>query len=899
METGGACHEDDAKSSSDMKIAGEGGCSKSPGFEVSPREGIEEGNCEVDPAESKMQHSSASRCTDISWPEIIDDASAPTSNQDPPQITSNRASANGSPGDMNALGSSLLPNTLQESSSVADRSSECLGEGTNSVALHNSLVPTNGKTDDRSSDVLETKDINDDMKEMNIKMNIKEGSLCRVSKEETCAVSTSSGLKEVASSSSSPANAEKCVTGPLSCNIDENEGESCARNPVSPDLLHSNGILGPQHKSGPSNYKRSTIKRKSMGQDGEFYDKVLLDFASCSGSGPETSSKRKDSLEKGVNNQKLVSKSDLKVRRRKGPVICSNIFKAVMNAKESNEMGCQEKLEMEFDYGVDDALEVARQVAKEVEREVVDYIETFCTSSSEKSSEGETLLPGSPDSVKIKQDEPMMEPLDENESLSGHDLADDGSSGEVKRLRISNIISTEQEGYRDVSESPHSTAIAQESVDKIDKGRCNFDLNEDAEEIEFPAVPVTNQPITSTATIPVSSALEGPSGSAAAALHFEGELGWKRSASTSSFHPASPQRTPDGENVSMIKAGSNFSKQRRDFLKIDLNVAEGDDDAAVDLISAKNILLSSGLPDSSVEVNSRKADRLYLDLNRLGDNEDACPYPSSDWKVEGRFQYHQNSNCSRSPASASSLGHPSLRNFDLNNNPSFFDPRSSHDHQQSLNKSLSQDVRAYENLKLDNPIVSIMGSRMDINRTRSFLANEQGVESSTVGLTLARFGGGSGAQPVLAYEPASPATFGYNGLAMGLTMPLPPQFYGPGGSNPYLDSRGATVVPQVMGSTAAFPQDFSRPPFLMNLMSSQSGLSGIGISRPGIDLNSGMTSVDSESRGVGSLRQLLFQGHSGLEEERMKSSWQPDAVVMPVKQKEPECGWGLNMIGYK
>ncbi|KAF2324704.1 hypothetical protein GH714_016389 [Hevea brasiliensis] len=69
--------------------------------------------------------------------------------------------------------------------------------------------------------------------------------------------------------------------------------------------------------------------------------------------------------------------------------------------------------DIELEYGIVDALEVARQVAQEVEREVIDYREPSCSSSSEKIMESGVRKPGSPDSINAKQDSRVEVPLED------------------------------------------------------------------------------------------------------------------------------------------------------------------------------------------------------------------------------------------------------------------------------------------------------------------------------------------------------------------------------------------------------------------------------------------------------------------------------------------------------
>ncbi|XP_077220877.1 uncharacterized protein LOC143854681 [Tasmannia lanceolata] len=750
--------------------------------------------------------------------------------QDVGLATSNQANVNGIVGDGNSLCSSLVSNTSQESLSFTEEASQCPGgEGMTSTGTHGPLIPSERNVDNRSSGVSELKDADNETKEIQTEMNI----------NEKCSVS-SSGLKDNVPLSHYPVNSQKSVMEPdVSCDIAAKESESCPNRTISSGLSSESSVLNPQLKSGEVDcgmpkYSSDALELKPDVQTGDHYTKVSQDLS----------------------NNGCIHGKPLEV--------------------DSRELDESDRPEMEVDYRVDDALEVARQVAKEVEREVVDYREPICSSSSDKNSEGEIMQPSSPNSVEDKQCESMIEHPNDEELPTEQDLPDGGFS-KVKRIRISNSIDIEPEdGIQDLG-SPELTTVARESGGTIEKSICEFDLNENIypEEIECP-IPSLNQPITLSTPIPVIASAKGAPGLPSTPLHFEGELGWRGSARTSAFRPASPRRTPNGEKSDLAEASSHSSKRRQNFLKFDLNVADGDNEAAIDLVSTKQVPVSCALlsGDSSLEVSSRRAERLKLDLNHcLGDNEDAtCPFPLLDQTVDRQFHHLQNGNRSPSPASSSSSRYPSMREIDLNNNPSLFDTPSSHYQWSNLNKSSSQDKSAYESFKLDDPIVSIMGLKMDVNRkelvdqTRSFLANGQSIDSAM-------------SANLVSYAPGPPTGYGYNGLTMGPNMSLPLQFFGPGSAPYMVDSRGAPVIPLITPS-------FSRPPFLMSVTGSPSGLNGV--SRSGIDLNSGMASMEGESREMGSLRQLFVEGQSGLMEETLKR-----------KRKEPERGWELNMVGYK
>uniref|UniRef100_A0A1D1ZKI9 Serine/threonine-protein phosphatase 1 regulatory subunit 10 n=1 Tax=Anthurium amnicola TaxID=1678845 RepID=A0A1D1ZKI9_9ARAE len=582
----------------------------------------------------------------------------------------------------------------------------------------------------------------------------------------------------------------------------------------------------------------------------------------------ETSFHMTDDIGMAIECKEAENEPNLKVDDKGMESKISCALKPTVDANTVNEMD-RRRSEIGLEYGEIDALEVARQVAIEVEREVVDYREPFC-SSPEAVSRGEIMDSCSSELAENKNEKPASEQLSENESPSRKDLSVDSS------LRNSTRTS-EDADVKDSSqhpESPKSNSVLG-SVGNTNKNKCDFDLNEDffSEETDSQMVPAANQTNLS-APIPVAAAKGAPS-LPVTPLHFEGELGWKGSAATSAFRPASPRRTSD------IEKNVFGPKQKVNFLKIDLNVAE-EDDGVVDPLFDKHAPPSSNIPSekSSMEMCSVRAERMKLDLNCIGD-EDTLPNQSSYWRPQ-----HRNGNCSPSPASSSSSRQPSMRDFDLNDNPFLFDVSGSN----SLGKSSSKETSTYGSYKLDDPCITIMGSKMSVERKelvnqtqRSFVGNGLGVDSAF------------SARASAAYPPMPPHAYGYHGLQMA----IPPTFYGPG-SFPYMvDSRGATVIPQILGSAGLSGATSARPPFFMSVAGAPPGLNMVGVPRPGLDLNSGTAPAEGGSREIGSYKQLFMQGSSGLVDDHLTSTSQPAGSGVVLKRKEPDCGWEPYTFGYK
>jgi len=120
-----------------------------------------------------------------------------------------------------------------------------------------------------------------------------------------------------------------------------------------------------------------------------------------------------------------------------------------------------------------------------------------------------------------------------------------------------------------------------------------------------------------------------------------------------------------------------------------------------------------------------------------------------------------------------------------------------------------------------------------------------------------------------AFPYTGPPVFGYNGLTTGPAVTFSSAMYG---QHYMVDSRGATVVPQVLGS--ASPAGYSHPQFVLGMMETPPGSNGAGPSRSHFDLNSG----------------LMFEGGN------RESSSGSGGVG---KRKEPDGGWEHYPFNYK
>ncbi|XP_014501577.1 uncharacterized protein LOC106762277 [Vigna radiata var. radiata] len=530
----------------------------------------------------------------------------------------------------------------------------------------------------------------------------------------------------------------------------------------------------------------------------------------------------------------------------------------------------------ELDCGIVDPLEFARQVAQEVNREV--------SSSSEKFSYGRIRQPGSPDSVR-KEDE--LTPVPPEEVSSRHSFATEECSMEGRASILDNT-KAEPECRPDVV-CLEVTEAAQDSGGNSEKQPWGFDLNEVGSDDMDVCVNTTSTPIPV-----VSASRPTPTpGLPGVPLQFEGTLGWKGSAATSAFRPASPRKYCDNER-NLSDTNIDTSRPRQDWLDFDLNVAEGEEG------NAKPIAESSGRrsEQSTVEFSSKSSSMLGFDLNSTGDDGHVQP---SDHRMEGQLFLGRNGYLSPSPTSSSSSMQPYVRNIDLNDRPCL---------QTDLvdlgSCKSSHIINGYDCSKSsDAPVISLLGAKVEVGKKervpQSFLPNGNAVEPA-IDLTMSRTGGTIGMAPAASFNQSS--VFGYNGVTSASaapTMPFSSAMYGSGGTVPYMvDSRGAPAVPQVGGpSLNILSSSYSQPPpFFMNMTGTQLGLNGFGPSRPNFDLNSGFM-IEGGNRETFAARQFSFPGQGRAVEEQVRTMPQPSSSVVGGKRKEPDSSWEPYPYSYK
>ncbi|PSS31243.1 Altered inheritance of mitochondria protein [Actinidia chinensis var. chinensis] len=767
------------------------------------------------------------------------------------------------------VGSSILK-PVKEDLAIKEESPLCHSEGTATIETCNSVVSKQGI--EGTLDVPESNEYTDKVKQI----------------QDIATPLNKLGAMEISSVSlvgDSASNAQESVTEPSLQNDIDTKDEARPKNSPTEDMREDvlEGQSG-MDATGSARHHRSTGVFQNHGQE------YNTDISFSSGNegklrklDPYTSSSSEDV--EAMDRVREHARDE-----REDQANDSNFLKPSMDSKDPDVVK-KNRTDLELDYMVD-ALEVARQVAIEVEREVADRKEPSC-SSSEKIPEGGTGPPDSPESIHGNDIEPFKSVSEE--LPTGPNLAAEALPNTEEHLSSAkNLDSRAEDCVQDI-ESSQVTAAAQVAEVNAEKGLVDFDLNQEllSEDMDRPINPISS-PVS---VVSASRAAAAP-GLPVAPLQFEGAHGWKGSAATSAFRPASPRRIV--EDVTLTTEGSHdISKQRQDCLDFDLNVAEASDDKAPDLIPGKQILVSSGFPfgESSIETSPRRPERRKLDLNCISDDVEA----PSDWRMEGRLFHRGNGHRSPSPSSSSSSMQPALRNIDLNDQPSF--PSDSSDLHPYLGKS-SQNLNAYGVLKSDDSVISILGTRVEVKRKdigpqTPPLPNGRILEP-TFDINLARSGGVLGMGSAFPYAHAHPPVFGYNGLTTGPAVTFSSAMYGPAGPVPYMiDSRGAPVVPQIVGSASASPAAYSQPPFIMGMIETPSGSNGAGPSRLSFDLNSGLMTEGGNREPLG-LRQLLDPGQSRSMDEHLRANSHPSSGSGGFgKRKEPDSGWESYPFNFK
>ncbi|XP_051150848.1 uncharacterized protein LOC127265183 [Andrographis paniculata] len=466
-------------------------------------------------------------------------------------------------------------------------------------------------------------------------------------------------------------------------------------------------------------------------------------------------------------------------------------YKFTKSAKENVRSG--EKSDTEL-LGIVDPLEMARQVAIEVEREVVDYRRSGSGSGIQT---GDNIqMPESPDSVGGRQSH-------ESSRSSSKDASSEPGLSDEEDSPIQDETMAEQTNA--ITEATQDVVTAERDIPRFDLNQ-KFDL-EDAD-------PTRSQ--SSAAVTIVATSIASTSRAAAAApgvsVTTPLELG---SASSSAF-----RRVPDSE-IDLPTGEDNSSPMiKRDCLDFDLNVADNPEvrteDQPVDTLALMSSTFGAPGESSSAGANS-KSPQLHLDLNHT--SEDPAPPV-----VRQLFGFDIGANPSSSKL-------PSLKNIDLNDQPSFL---------KGITGSSSNSSRAPQSFNFsgdsrpDSSVISLLGTRVEVNRRTTAPqpatpSNGQNPEFP-YDMNSGRAGNFLGVIP-FAHSPV----YGFNTATPPPVMPFPPTVFGAGAPIPYMvDARGTPVIPQIVGSTSAMPTGFQQGPFFMN-MSTPPTPSNVGSSRSGFD----------------------------------------------------------------
>ncbi|KAL6603405.1 hypothetical protein ACP70R_043766 [Stipagrostis hirtigluma subsp. patula] len=518
---------------------------------------------------------------------------------------------------------------------------------------------------------------------------------------------------------------------------------------------------------------------------------------------------------------------------------CMNSFGDSSKATETKLTAAKgEKSKPLTDYDDTDALEVARLVAIEVEREVIDYRGPFCGSPDIKSRNA-----GGPDLEAQQQPEPIVgESIDNKSSSTG---VESGSSSSLKE---------DGSGITD-----GSGPVSRKHTRNVELGGLDLNENQCAEETDCnPKSILSNSVNLST---PIAVAASRGSSVFPARLHFEGELGWKGSAATSAFRPAS-RRTPDGEK------SLSASSHKTSNMLFDLNVADSDSVTSGEPLSTAILPASSGIASKDTSAAADVSRGLKLDLNcSYGDEEGVAITASNVPPFWNRQQL--NGNWSQ-PSSSSSSKQPAIRNFDLNDNMSITDG-SARGIDGSFVKASGRDMS-------DHSAVTIMGKRIvlgqrehDHQQQHNFLGPS--AESRVPARSMQSY----------AHTP----DYGVVSYPTQSAVPFPPAFYAPGVVPYMVDAKGAPVMPPMSGLGLGI----SHPSFSTRAIPPPS--SELSYFHPGMDFNYGHSSEGGSRREAGNYWPVSFQGQNIFVDERTRNMSQGGSSGLVLKRKEPESGWDM------
>ncbi|XP_019057254.1 PREDICTED: uncharacterized protein LOC104806874 isoform X2 [Tarenaya hassleriana] len=531
---------------------------------------------------------------------------------------------------------------------------------------------------------------------------------------------------------------------------------------------------------------------------------------------------------KGTNNKKIVKR-----RKRK--------FSRSMTV--SQRLGAMDKSTAEIELGIVDALDIAAKVAQEVAREV-DSREPSCDSSEELSDERTQ----SDSSNSINDDQDMLGTVSHSKEAPVFEK----HSAQALQGGKNHLMDLED----DIPENGMSGNKIEPRQFSTERKPCEFDLNEEIVPDETDVAVASMSTLAPVVT--VSRPVAAPGVPPAMVSQLERTVCWKGSAATSAFRPASPHKLSGGD-----------LREKHVCLGIDLNVAEGEDDKVEDSTPWRQFPFSTNArsTETLVEVKPSESGRFNLDLNCRNEEYDAPT--RSELRMETRLFLNRNGHQSVSPASCSSSQQSAKKlNFDLNDGPQFLTDSS---YQGPYYGQHPRSTIPHE------PVISILGAKVEVSRkdSLSFFPKGKSIDPK-LDLDIARTGNSLGLAPGFSHSPSP--TFGYNGQTAppGLTLSSP--LYVPGNSIPYMmDSRGAPVLPRVIGST---PHAHAQQHFFMSMPDASTSLNGF-------------PNFEGGSREILSLTQFLSRGQSGPTGEHAGASFESSSgsSIVGGKRKEPETGW--------
>uniref|UniRef100_A0ACD6AN00 Uncharacterized protein n=2 Tax=Avena sativa TaxID=4498 RepID=A0ACD6AN00_AVESA len=488
------------------------------------------------------------------------------------------------------------------------------------------------------------------------------------------------------------------------------------------------------------------------------------------------------------------------------------------------------------EYDDTDALEVARLVAIEVEREVIDYREPFCDSPDTNSRDD------SPDLVANQHPEPPIDESNDNKSSTTGNGS--GSSSSLK-----------EDGSGITDDTGPFTRKHTRSTELED-----FDLNENQcpEETDWHTKSILSNSIN--LSTPIAVAASRASSVFPARLHFEGEHGWKGSAATSAFRPASPRRNLEGHKsilVSSQRAGNMF----------DLNLADSDNAIADEPPSAA-IFPASGLASKDKPTPLAMSWGFELDLNGPCDNEEAAITKTDVPSFWNRDQFAGTMSL---PPSSSSSRQPAVKNFDLNDNmPHVYGSLRGVD--ESSAKASGKETSGHSE-------VTILGKRIVIGQQE----HRHQMQHNFLGPSMESR---VHARPMQSYYANAPPTVD------SYPYITAPSFPGPimplGGPSYYVDARGGQAMPPLLGLGAGI----SHTSFSSRAVPPSS--TELSYFHPSMGFNY-VPSSEGARREEGGYWPVSFQGQNMFVDERMRNISQGGSTSSGAvpKRKEPDSGWDL------